>query len=184
MTGLLHLMRHAETAIDHSVPVHEWQLTEEGLRHVENLASMGIFDSIDSIISSTEPKALQTAMPFADRLGIGVERYPELRELDRGKGGLLSNAEYLHSVEGLLNRHHAVPGWEFRDTAMARFQTGLRKIMDKGGFKEALLISHGIVLSMHFASLLGFEEVFSRWQRLRFCAWGTIQGTTVIKDII
>ncbi len=184
MIGLLHLMRHAETAIDEKIPAHEWLLTEEGFRQARNLASMGIFDSIDSIISSPEPKALQTARPFADRLGIDIDSYPELRELDRSKGRFLSNVEYLQSVECILNRHDAIPGWEFREHAMARFQAGLKKITNKGGFKEALVISHGLVLSMHFASLLGVEKVFPRWQRLKFCSWGTLQGNDVIKDIV
>jgi probable phosphoglycerate mutase len=177
-------MRHAETAIDQNVPVHEWSLTKEGFHQAKVLASIGFFDSIDSIFSSTEGKALQTAAPFADRLGIEIVSLSELRELDRGIGELLSEAEYLQSVEGILNKHDEVPGWEFRESAMTRFQAGLGEIMSKGGFKEALVISHGLVLSMQFASLLGVEDVFSRWQRLKFCAWGTIKGNTVIRDIV
>ncbi len=184
MNGLLHLMRHGETAIDQNTPVHEWVLAKEGLRQAETIASMGVFDSVDSIFSSPELKALQTAKPFSDRLGVEIVRYSELRELDRAKGGLLSNDKYLLSVEGILNSHIVVPGWELREHAMARFQRGLTKIMNQGGFKEALLISHGLVLSMHFATLLGVEDIFSRWQRLRFCAWGTIQDNLVIKDIV
>jgi probable phosphoglycerate mutase len=177
-------MRHAETAIDRNIPAHEWSLTEEGFHQAGTIASMGIFDSIDTIFSSPETKALQTARPFADRLGIEIESYSELRELDRSKGEFLSNAEYMQSVEGILNRHDAVPGWEFREHALARFQAGLKEIMNRGGFKEALVISHGLVLSMHFAILLGVEDVFPRWQRLEFCSWGTLEGNTVIKDIV
>jgi broad specificity phosphatase PhoE len=183
MTGILHLMRHAETAIDRNSPVHEWPITKEGLREAEELASNGIFDNVDSIFSSTEDKALQTAAPFADRLGIEIDSYSELGELDRGDA-YLSNSEYLHSVERVLNRLDAVPGWEIREHALSRFQSVLKRIMDEGDFKEGLLISHGLVLSMYFADLLRVDDVFSRWQRLRFCAWGTIQEDVVIKDIV
>jgi broad specificity phosphatase PhoE len=176
-------MRHAETAIDPNSPASEWLLTENGLRQVEDLASEGIFDGVDCIFSSTEGKALQTARPFADRLGIKILRYSELRELDRGKN-LLSDTEYLHSVKGILNESYAVHGWELREHALNRFQVGLERIMNKGDFREGLLISHGLVLSLHFADLLQIDDVFSRWQRLRFCAWGTIQDNTVIKDIV
>ncbi|MHA1924799.1 MAG: histidine phosphatase family protein [Candidatus Thorarchaeota archaeon] len=184
MTGLLHLMRHAETTIEHDVPAHKWSLTMEGLRQAEDLASTAIFDSIDSIFSSTEGKALQTARPFADRLGIEIVSYSELRELDRAEGGLLSNAEYRQAVEAVLNRHDTVLGWEPGEHALNRFQAGLERIMIEDDFKEGLLISHGLVLSMHFADLLHFEDVFPRWQKLKFCSWGTLQGNTVIKDIV
>lgn len=183
MTQILHLMRHAETAVDHKVQASDWLLTKEGLRQAESLASAGIFDSVDCIFSSTEGKALQTARPFADRLGIEILEYSELRELDRGKE-LLSNTEYLHSVERTLKESIKVPGWESGEQALNRFQSGLERITNEGSFREGLLISHGLVLSMHFADLLGADDVFSRWQRLRFCAWGTIQDNTIIKDIV
>ncbi|MFX1261814.1 MAG: histidine phosphatase family protein [Promethearchaeota archaeon] len=183
MTRILHLMRHAETEIDPNIPASDWQLTEDGLCQAEELASVGIFSGVDGIFSSTESKALQTARPFADRLGIEIMEYSEFRELNRGTE-MLSDTEYLHSVEGLLNRSDAVPGWELREHAMNRFQTRLERIMNKGDFREGLLISHGLVLSMHFADLLQLDDVFSRWKRLRFCAWGTIQANLVIKDIV
>ena len=183
MKQILHLMRHAETAVDKKVPASDWLLTEDGLHQAESLASASIFDAVDCIFSSTECKALQTARPFADRLGIEILRYSELKELDRGKE-ILSDKEYLLFVEWTLNESIAVPGWESREHALNRFQAGLERIMNKGGFKEGLLISHGLVLSMHFADLLGVDDVFSRWQRLGFCAWGTIQDNAVIKDIV
>lgn len=184
MNGLLYMMRHGETAIERDIPVHEWSLTKKGVDQAEALAMTGLFDSIDVIFSSPENKALQTARPFVERLGVDVVIYSELRELDREKGGLLSDVEYTQSVEGVLNNHKIVPGWELRADAMTRFQLGLAKIMSRSDFKEALLISHGLVLSMHFAFLLGAEDVFSRWQRLKFCAWGTIKDNKVIKDIV
>ncbi|MHA2141074.1 MAG: histidine phosphatase family protein [Candidatus Thorarchaeota archaeon] len=177
-------MKHGKTAIDRNFPVHDWPLTEEGLRQVEALVSSGIFDSVDSIFSSTEPKAMQTAQPFADRLGIDIVSFPELRELDRAKGGFLSKAKYQQSVKEILNRHAVVTGWELRENALSRFQSGIMKIMSKDDFDQALLISHGLVLSMHFADLLGVDDVFSRWQKMDFCAWGSIQNNMVIKDIV
>ncbi|MFW9889640.1 MAG: histidine phosphatase family protein [Candidatus Thorarchaeota archaeon] len=183
MTQILHLMKHAETAVDQDVQASNWLLTKDGLRHAEFLASEGIFDAVDCIFSSTEGKALQTARPFADRLGIEILEYPELRELDRGKD-ILSSGEYFRSVKGILNRSDAVPGWEFREHALNRFQTRLEQIKNTGDFREGLLISHGLVLSMYFADLMQIDDVFSRWQRLRFCAWGTIQDKLVIKDIV
>ncbi|MHA2069338.1 MAG: phosphoglycerate mutase family protein, partial [Candidatus Thorarchaeota archaeon] len=65
MTGIIHLMRHGKTEFDQNLPVLDWSLTKEGLHQAEDLASTGIFDSIDRIFSSSEPKALQTARPFA-----------------------------------------------------------------------------------------------------------------------
>ena len=176
-------MRHAETEVDPNIPASDWQLTEDGLCQAEELASAGIFSSVDGIFSSTEGKALQTARPFADRLGIEIMEYSEFRELDRGTE-MLSDTEYLHSVEGLLNRSDTVLGWELREHALNRFQTRLERIMNKGDFREGLLISHGLILSMYFADLLQVDDVFSRWKRLRFCAWGTIQANVVIRDIV
>jgi len=180
---VIHFLRHAETEIDEKIPVTEWRLTKHGIDQVQNLASSGIFDSVDAIFSSDEPKALLTAAPFAKRVGNATIAVPEFRELDRGTR-YLTDDEYLTSVSITLNEPNSnVEGWESNSDALYRFERGLSTLPSKYVFKEALIVSHGLILSLYFAQLLGIRDVYSRWKNLRFCSWGTVQDSQVVKDI-
>ena len=78
-----------------------------------------------------------------------------------------------------------IHGWETIDSAMKRFNQGVEELSSKYHSKKLLVVSHGIVLTMYFASLLNcMDEAFDRWKKLRFCSYGIVKNGEVIKDII
>ncbi|MFW9845880.1 MAG: histidine phosphatase family protein [Candidatus Thorarchaeota archaeon] len=183
MPRVVHFLRHAETRIDEKTPVTEWRLTKQGVSRAQNFAVSGVFDSVDNIFSSDEPKALLTAAPIAKRIGTATIAIPEFRELDRGTR-YLTDDEYQRSVSITLNAPHSnVEGWESKSDALRRFERGLSTIESQYVFKEALIVSHGLILSIYFAHLLGVMDVYSRWKSLGFCAWGTVRNGRIVKDI-
>jgi len=185
VTTLIHLLRHAETKLDPSVPADRWHISEDGAESARVLASSGVFDSVDLIVTSAEDKAFETAVPIARRIGLEITRDSSFNELSRGTGPFISPEEYLERVRSALNDHESSSrGWETAASALRRFEQGIHSIESDTGARSLLLVSHGLVLSLYFADLLKTEEVYERWRRLDFCSWGTVRSRTVVKDIV
>ncbi|UCH04892.1 MAG: histidine phosphatase family protein [Candidatus Thorarchaeota archaeon] len=185
MTTLIHLLRHAETKLDPSVPADRWHISEKGMESARVLASSGVFDNVDMIVTSAEDKAYETAMPIAKRIDVDITRNSSFNEMNRGTGPFTSHEEYLERVHSALSvPESSISGWETAANALRRFEQGIHNIESETGARSLLLVSHGLVLSLYFAHLLGTEEVYERWRRLDFCSWGTVRNRKVVKDIV
>ncbi|MFL6122212.1 histidine phosphatase family protein [Actinophytocola sp.] len=87
MTRLL-LARHAETvwhaenryAGGRSDP----ELTDRGSRQAEQLARTAVALGVDVVVSSPQRRAVTTATPAAEALGVPLNLHPDLREVDFG----------------------------------------------------------------------------------------------------
>ncbi len=185
VTTLIHLLRHAETRLDSNVPADRWHISEEGMESARILASSGVFDEVDMIVTSDENKALETAEPFAKRIDAEIIRNSSFNELDRGTGPFTSREEYLERVRTALGApESSTSGWEVAANALGRFTKGIDAFESGTGARSILLVSHGLVLSLYFAHLLNAKDVYERWRRLGFCYWGTVRGGKVLKDIV
>ena len=185
LTTLIHLLRHAETKLDPSALADRWHISEKGAESALVLASGGVFDNVDLIITSAEDKAFETAVPFARRIDADITRNPSFNELNRGTGPFTSPEEYLERVRiALSDPESSSSGWETAADALRRFEQGIHTIESRTGAHSLLLVSHGLVLSLYFAHLLKTEKVYERWRRLGFCSWGTVRNGRVVKDIV
>ncbi|TFG04395.1 histidine phosphatase family protein, partial [Candidatus Thorarchaeota archaeon] len=177
-------LRHAETRVESHVPSSEWSLSTAGQHSAEKLAETGVFDDIDSIVSSDEKKALQTAEPFCARLELEPIEEQLFRELDRGSVNLPSSEEYSNVVRwALTDLDTKYFDWETARSALNRVQVGVLRI--ENGFKEntVLVVSHGIVLSLFFANRLGeLDKVYERWVELDFLDYGIVMDGLVTRD--
>ncbi|MFX0044435.1 MAG: histidine phosphatase family protein [Candidatus Hermodarchaeota archaeon] len=185
VTTLIHLLRHAETKLDPGVPADRWHISEVGAGSAQVLASSGVFDNVDMIVTSAEDKAYETALPIAKRIDADITRNSSFNELNRGTGPFTSHEEYLERVHSALSvPESSICGWETAANALRRFEQGIHNIESETAARSLLLVSHGLVLSLYFAHLLGTEEVYKRWRRLDFCSWGTVRNSRVVKDIV
>lgn len=187
MNNTLIFMKHAETRKERDIPMSVWVLSEEGKKAAEDLAKSGVFDDVDVIVSSGEEKAYQTAKPFADRLGKKIVRIPELNEINRDKGGLMSKEEYDEmKVRVFEDLDFTARGWETGRHALERFKQGVEKIEKRFGNKRILVVVHGTVMTLYFTHLMkqkSLKKIFSRWKGCGFCGWGIVRNNKVIKDM-
>ena len=185
MNNTLIFLRHAETKKDKDAPVSKWSLTGEGKKRAQDLAKTSIFDDVDIIISSSEKKAIETAKPFAERLGKEIIQITELGEIGRDKGGLLSKEEYNTMKARIFeDLDYTAHGWETARHALERFKSAVEKIDKEYECKKVLIVSHGTVMSLYFSELQNdLKNVFSRWKRLGFCDWGVVKNDDVVKDM-
>jgi broad specificity phosphatase PhoE len=186
MNNTLVFLRHAETKKDKNIRVSQWILTESGKKSAEDLAESGIFDDVDVIISSGEEKAYLTAKPFADRLGKKIVRVPELNELNRDKGEMMSKEEYDQmKVKIFEDLDYTDHGWETARHALNRFKQAVDKIDEQYENKKILIVAHGTVMTLYFAYLQNkLDDIFSRWKGLGFCGWGIVKNKKVLRDIV
>jgi broad specificity phosphatase PhoE len=186
LTNSLYFLRHAETKVDLSKPAREWSITEEGVRLARELSKSEKLSEIDGIIHSSEDKAKQTAEIFAEGLDVQMYQLSGLDELAREHEGKLTEEEYRDRVRRTLSDlEKNVPGWESGVSALKRFEDAVRKVDIMFHQKNVLIVSHGIVMTLYFNKLKGFEAIaYERWSQLKFLAWGLVREGRVLVDIV
>ncbi|NHJ05640.1 MAG: histidine phosphatase family protein [Candidatus Heimdallarchaeota archaeon] len=179
------LLRHAQTEMVQNKKISEWPLTERGIIIASKLANEIFRKPFDLIYSSSEPKAIQTAKPFAEKYNLKIIQCFEFRELNRDRGDFQSEDLYKANVELVLkNRDRIYNNWETANNALSRFKEKFQEIDNENQNKKILIVSHGLILNLFFAHLLNdMSSVFKRWQTTKFCDYGIIDKGTVLKDI-
>jgi len=172
--------------IDLKKPVRDWDITDEGRARARELARLDVFKTLDGIVHSSEKKTIQTADAFAEELDIELYEVPGLAELKREHKEILSDQDYRMRVRNTLtNWDQNVPDWESAAGALTRFAEAVKKINIMFYSKNVLAISHGLVLTLFFCRLKGFESIaFERWAQLKFLSWGLVRNDRLLIDII
>ncbi|UCC21181.1 MAG: histidine phosphatase family protein [Promethearchaeota archaeon] len=179
-------LRHAETKIDKNIMVSHWKLTEKGKIEASHISKLDLFKDLDLIISSNEEKAFMTAIPFSERLHKEIIRDESLNEINRDKGNYINtNQEYLKILKlCLAYRNKSFNYWETVNNALKRFSKKIQDFDLKYTNKKILIVSHGVVINLYFAKVLGkLDNVFDRWSTNTFCDYGIIRDGKVLKDI-
>ncbi len=180
-------LRHALTKIDPSIPADQWELSEEGIKSIQEIVESGVFDAVDIIIASAEKKALQSASFIANRLNKKIITKASFNELNRGFSYQASKSEYEEKVgKALTNKGESIDNWESAKSTLDRFLEGVKIVNQEYSNKKILVVCHGINLSLYFAHLLQIpdNQLFPRWKNLEFCAWGLVKNKRVVRDIV
>src|SRR5207244_5114943 len=77
------LIKHAKPLVDPAKPSQLWSLSDDGRQQARALAGQVAPLEPAIIISSDEPKAIETAQILADELKLPTEAAPDLHEHDR-----------------------------------------------------------------------------------------------------
>ena len=160
------LVRHSLPVISSEQPASQWQLSEEGRRRCERLAELLAPHRPSAIVTSTEPKAIETGQIVGKRMGIPVEAAPDLHEHER-PGTDLDTVEQFQAKVGRLLQHpdEQVFGAETGDEARERFTAAVGDVMRQHPGGNLPIISHGTVISLFVACAAGIEPV-PFWRKL------------------
>jgi broad specificity phosphatase PhoE len=168
----LHLITHAHTAIDPAQDAAGWQLSATGHRQAEALTALPLWESVDRILISSEAKTRLTVAPLLARRALPVVSDRRFDEVQR-PGWVEKYAEHVRAF--FAAPEQTVGGWEPAAHALHRFLAGLRDHLTPDGGEEAALVSHGLVLSLYRAHLLGQAPPdFEAWRQLGFAAVATV----------
>jgi broad specificity phosphatase PhoE len=150
------LVRHAMPEVVPGVPPHEWELGPEGRAVARALAAA--LPSEPQVISSDEPKALQTAEEIVAVRGgtlIVDHRLAEARRPTEWDQDYRARAARYVGGEALA-------GWEPHDAVIERFAAAAN---------GDIIVTHGLAMTLYLGQGVAF------WEELRFPdAWSALAG--------
>ena len=137
--------------LDESVHPTDWCLDDEGRAAAALLAdALEVGEGIGALVSSTEPKAMETADAIAKRWGVEVHPDPRLREAMRpwiGPGYRAMAHRYL--------RGESYDGWEAHAEVAARTAGAVADAVAVADGAPVVVVTHGLALSVHLSDRLG-----------------------------
>ncbi len=162
----LYLVRHAEPTVRSDVPAAQWHLSPAGRAAAEALAGEPFWASVARVYTSPEPKAVATAQRIAARHGPALRIERDLREME---GRAWVEDGYADLVRRYLEGE-TVEAWEERSAALERVRACIGRIAAAQGEQDVALVSHGLVLTLYVADLLGLgpDAAYQLWARIRF----------------
>jgi broad specificity phosphatase PhoE len=157
MSTLVRYLTHPQVQIDPAVPVPLWGLSAVGRARVLAVVDSGWLRGTTQVIASAEKKAVETAEPIADALGVRLEVRDAMHENDRSVTGFLPPREF----EAVADKFFAYPeksirGWERARDAQERIVREAEAVLSRGQKGHVLFVGHGAVgtlLYCHYAKV-------------------------------
>jgi broad specificity phosphatase PhoE len=159
---LLYLIRHGESLYNAEARIQgqsDVALSPLGLRQAETLANALAGERIDAIFASPLRRAMQTAEPIAERLGLAIQADDRLKEIHAGifQGLLWAEIEsrFPEAFRPWREQHpdFVIPGGESRRSLMVRGLAVFESIRE-GPFHRVAIVSHGGILAAALKALL------------------------------
>lgn len=139
-------LSHPEVVIDPEIPTPRWGLSDVGRHRLKVAVERGIFDQIELIISSSEQKAIDSAMIIDHRIEVGFIQDPQCDENERSALGFVPPEQF----EKVADQFFAEPdkstfGWETARDAQQRIVDAVRGHLHNQKSKNILFVGHGAV---------------------------------------
>jgi broad specificity phosphatase PhoE len=174
------LVRHAPSKIDPSLPPYMWGLTQAGRDLCSQLAEYLALHEPEVIITSEEPKAIQTGELVARELGIVCLQAQGLHEHRRQKDSLLDLKEFQAKIKALFAQpDQLVFGLETANEALARFTSALETLMSNRSERVVAVVSHGTVMSLYYGAFSG-QDPWAFWQSLGMPGFYTVSWPDLV----
>jgi broad specificity phosphatase PhoE len=167
------LVRHSISQPRAGASAHDWQLTDEGREKVTVLSNRMGGLNIRKIVSSDQPKALETARLLAYGLGdVPEQTDANLRETHRKTAPFYTDlTDFKRAVQAAMQHpNQLLFGEETFAAAQARFSQAAATLISESIDGSVAMVSHGTILALHIASLTGFDA-FSVWNLLDMPAY-------------
>ena len=166
MSGQLILVRHSLPEINNDLPARDWRLSEEGKIRAKRLAERVAPYRPERLVSSPEPKALETAEILGSILHLSIEILEALHEHERSNIGYLPGVEFHSAVRKFFEEPESlVFGSETAKEAFERFSKAAYPILVENKNSTPAIVSHGTVISLFVSRLTGRSD-FQIWNEL------------------
>ncbi len=167
MTRILLLVKHAAPRVDPALPPPTWSLSDQGRAVCVPLAAALRAFAPAFAVASTEPKAVETARLVSAALGVPLETAEGLHEQERGTLPFFADpAAFAAWAKDMFARpSERVLAGESADEAHSRFATALAEVLERRPRGNAVVVTHGTVISLLVARALG-SDPFALWSGL------------------
>ena len=155
------LVRHSAPEIIPGVPASQWRLSDEGRLRCEALAAQLATYELSAVVTSTEPKAIETGQIVARILRLPIESAPGLHEHTRPNVGLLASREEFQARVASVFEHpdQLVFGSETGDEAHARIAAAIDAVLRQHPAGNLAIVSHGTVMTLFVARATGLDPI-------------------------
>lgn len=161
------LIKHASPEQDSAAPSHQWRLSAAGREKAAALVEPLRRYAPRTIVTSDEPKAIETGEIVAMELGVTVQVAPDLHEHDRSDVPMLRTGEFISAMAQFFReRDRLVLGSETAQESLDRFQRALETVKQQHAGENIAVVSHGTVLALYAALLTG-TDAFLLWRRMK-----------------
>ena len=175
---MLILVKHGAPRLEPGTPPSQWRLAPEGREQAERIAGRLAAFSPSAVVSSLEPKALETAALIAAVLGVEPERDAGLGDQRNDEGPCTEPASVQAAVTQMFARPRDVAmGEESADEAHARFSGALDRQVAAHPAQTLVVVTHGRVLSLWASRRFGFDPM-PFWRGLKLGAALVVQSET------
>jgi broad specificity phosphatase PhoE len=159
------LVKHSKPEIRREVPSAKWTLSDEGRARCRPLAERLRTYSPTAVITSTEPKAIETGHIVATLLGLEINKEAGLHEHEREHVKVETLEIFHRRVEEFFSSPtELVFGSETADQAHERFSVALTNLLQSYS-ESTVVVTHGTVLSLFVGRKTGMAPL-SLWRRL------------------
>ena len=160
------LVKHALPEITPTLPAKQWHLSGLGRTQCALLDDQLATYAPATLVSSLEPKALETARLVAARMHTSVQIVDGLHEHDRSNTSWLGSEEFDRAVAAFFHRPaELVLGCETAQQASERFAKTIAEVISQYVAQNIIVFTHGTVLSLYVARVTGLEP-FALWKSL------------------
>jgi len=173
------LIKHSLPAINPSTPSKEWVLSPEGLSRCTWLAEQLLSYRLKQVFSSTEAKAIQTALTISHKLGLSNKSIEGLQENDRTDFPYFENPEaWRQQFRTFFQKpHERCIGDESAVEATVRFSNALNGILSERWQETIAVVTHGTVLTL-FTAAHNDISPFELWDSLALPSFVVLDSRT------
>lgn len=181
------LVRHSLVAVVSSEPARSWRLSSEGQKKAAKLANKLENFPISAIISSPEPKAVETSQIISSKLNLAYKIAIGFEEHKRENTPYFKNAEDFREAIASLFTHQdqLVLGEETAVQAFTRFNEALNREIINESNENALFVTHGTVMTLFVSHYNPQISPIKLWKSLKLpCALVLTKHGFRYKDFI
>jgi 2,3-bisphosphoglycerate-dependent phosphoglycerate mutase len=165
--GQVIFVKHSLPEIMPDIPANQWKLGEEGRKCCLTLGKALKPYEADAIVSSIEPKAVETAALIANILGLSHQIVEGLHEHQRDNESFdKSDANFQDKIARFFDQpDKLIYGRETGDQADGRFLTAVKGVVEMHRDGKVIIVTHGTVMSLLLSRVNQFEP-FPFWKSL------------------
>lgn len=161
------LIKHARPQVEAERPSSEWQLSEEGRQSCSALAERLAGHEPGIILSSDEPKAMETGRLLADALGRPFQTALDLHEHERDHVPYMPTREFVSWMAIFFKKpRERVLGDESAQETLDRFSAAVDGILAAQPEGNIALVAHGTVIALLAAHRTGMDG-YQLWRRMQ-----------------
>jgi len=172
------LVRHSLPDVVPAVPARLWKLSAEGRTRCGLLAERLTAYQLAAIVSSTEPKAVETATLLSAHLHIPYKTGEGLHEHGRDNVAYLGQEAWEQTISAFFVRpDELVFGEETATQALQRFNAAVQQVVQQHDKGNIAIVAHGTVMTLFVAQYLHIEPL-PFWRSLGMPAFAVLSLPT------